>query len=69
MTTKITKPSEKSSRLGALAGFLSLFNGRKVSATEKDIQRLDFPTSTQKAGIRFPESLREFFRFRWLRGR
>jgi hypothetical protein len=65
----VKKPSEKSKRLGAWAGFLSLFSTRKVSATEKDIQKLDFPTSTQKTGLRFPESLRDFFRLGWLRGR
>jgi hypothetical protein len=69
MTTKITKPSQKSKRLGAWAGFLGLFGTRKVSATKQDIRKLDFPTSTQKTGLRFPESLRDFFRFRWLRGR
>jgi hypothetical protein len=64
-----TKPSEKSRRLGAWAGILSLFSRPKLSATKKDIQKQDFPANTQKIGLRFPDSLRDFFRFRWLRGR
>jgi hypothetical protein len=64
-----TKPSEKSRRLGAWAGFLSFFSGRKVSATKEDVQKLDFPSNAQKIGVRFSDSLRDFFRFRWLRGR
>jgi hypothetical protein len=68
-TMTVKKPSEKSNRLGAWAGFLSLFSGKKVRATKKDIQKLDFSPNTKKLGLRFPESLRDFFRFRWLRGR
>lgn len=64
------KPSSKPRRLGSLAGWvMGWFGTKKLTPTTKDMQNLDFSANTQKIGLRFPDSLRDFFRFRWLRGR
>jgi hypothetical protein len=60
----------KSARLGSLAGWvLGWFDSKKLTPKIKDVKSLDFSANTQKMGLRFPDSLREFFRFHWLRGR
>jgi hypothetical protein len=70
MINRKTKSPSKPRRLGSLAGWvLGWFGTKKLPPTKKDVQNLDFSPNTQKLGLRFPESLREFFRFRWLRGR
>ena len=35
--------------------------------SNNDLQKHDFPASTQRLGIRFTDSLRDFFRRRWIR--
>ena len=64
-----TKKHNKSSRLGLWASFFGLFSSRKLKTRKEDIEKLDFSANTQKTGLRFTESLRDFFRFHWLRGR
>jgi hypothetical protein len=62
--------SKKAGWLGAIAGFLSgSFRRGKLPVRQKDIQTLDFPTSSQKMGLTFSEKVREVFRFRWIRKR
>ena len=62
--------SRKSACLGALAGrILSWFGKKKTPPTPADVKKLDFSPNTQKLGLRFTDSIRDFFRFRWLRGR
>jgi hypothetical protein len=43
-----------------------LFGRRRAKAAPEDLRRADFPTSTQRLGIRFVERIRDVFRFRWL---
>jgi len=70
----MTGNSNPDSRKSTLAGFwagrvLGWFGKKRLHPTAKDVQNLDFSPNTQKIGVRFTESLRDFFRFRWLRGR
>jgi hypothetical protein len=52
---------------GFLAGVVLNIFGRKRKITPADLHRADFPTSTQRMGLRFTERLRDVFRGRWLR--
>jgi len=57
-----------SSFLGFVAGaILSLFGKSPVGPVADDLKRADFPTSTQRLGIRFTERIRDVFRHKWLR--
>jgi hypothetical protein len=54
--------------LGFLAaGLLSLFGKSPAKSAPDDLKRADFPTSTQRLGIRFSENIRDVFRFKWLK--
>jgi hypothetical protein len=54
--------------LGLLAaGLLSLFGKAPAKPAPDDLKRADFPTSTQRLGIRFSETIRDVFRFKWLK--
>ncbi|TKJ38178.1 MAG: hypothetical protein CEE38_05315 [Planctomycetes bacterium B3_Pla] len=56
------------SLLGLLAaGLLSLFGKSPAKPAPDDLKRADFPTSTQRLGIRFSETIRDVFRFKWLK--
>jgi len=53
---------------GLLAGgLLSLFGRRPNNPGLDELKRADFPTSTQRMGIRFGEKIRDVFRFKWLK--
>jgi hypothetical protein len=70
MNTNSKQNSRKSARLGAWAGrILGWFGKKKMPPTPADIKKLDFSPNTQKIGLCFTDSVRDFFRFRWLRGR
>jgi hypothetical protein len=70
MTMNKNPTSRKSARLGFWAGrVFSWFGKKKVHPTPADVQKLDFSPNTQKIGVRFTDSVRDFFRFCWLRGR
>lgn len=57
-----------SSVLGFMAGaILSLFGKSPASPAADDLKRADFPTSTQRLGIRFTEKIRDAFRGKWLK--
>jgi hypothetical protein len=57
-----------SSLLGFIAGaILSLFGKSPAGPAVGDLKRADFPTSTQRLGIRFSEKIRDAFRCKWLR--
>ena len=59
---------KRNSVFGLIAGaLLSLFGRTPARAELDDLKRADFPTSTQRLGIRFGEKIRDVFRFRWLR--
>ncbi len=59
---------KRNSFFGLLAGgLLSLFGRTPDKADIADLRRADFPTSTQRLGIRFGERIRDVFRFKWLR--
>jgi hypothetical protein len=47
--------------------YARFFGGRSPAVTSRDLERHDFPISTQRMGVRFTERIRETFRFRWLR--
>jgi len=51
---------------GFLAGILLNMFGRKRRITSADLHKADFPTSTQRMGLRFTDKLRDAFRTRWL---
>lgn len=54
--------------LGLLAGLLLYFRAAgRQRADSARMSHLEFGTSTQAAGIRFTERLRNVFRLRWLR--
>jgi hypothetical protein len=55
--------------LGSIAGLLLALFGRKRRVTPSDLREADFPTSTQRIGLRFTDKLRNAFRPRWLRRR
>ncbi|MHC4679321.1 MAG: hypothetical protein ACYTEK_11540 [Planctomycetota bacterium] len=48
------------------AAILSLFGKSPAGPAADDFKRADFPTSTQRLGIRFSERIRDVFRSRWL---
>ena len=53
---------------GFLAGWLLWLRGKsKAKITTSDLRDAEFKTSTQRLGIRFIESIRDVFRFRWIR--
>ena len=59
-------------RISSLLGFvaaaiLSLFGKSPAGPAVDDLKRADFPTSTQRLGIRFTEKIRDAFRCKWLR--
>jgi hypothetical protein len=53
--------------LGFLAALMLRLFGRKRKVTPDDLRKMEFPTSTQRMGLRFTEKLRDTFRPRWLR--
>ena len=60
--------SRISSILGFIAGaILSLFGRSPGGSGADDLKRADFPTSTQRMGIRFTEKIRDAFRGKWLK--
>jgi hypothetical protein len=60
--------AKMNSFLGWLAGgLLSVFGKSTVKPTADDLKRMEFKTSTQRLGIRFNETIRRIFRFRWLK--
>lgn len=60
--------SKRASWLGLAGGLLSqLLGGRRPPVLSEDLKRHDYPTSTQRMGVRFTERIRDTFRFRWLR--
>ncbi|MBN2512075.1 MAG: hypothetical protein JXB18_03960 [Sedimentisphaerales bacterium] len=67
--TRKSEQSPKARRLGWLAGLFSGWSARKIEPTQQDVANLDFPSSSQKMGVRFSEKVREVFRFRWIRKR
>ncbi|KPK74374.1 MAG: hypothetical protein AMJ79_14360 [Phycisphaerae bacterium SM23_30] len=46
---------------------LSIMTLGKKSPDPQLMQRLDYPASTQRMGLRFTEKLRDLFRRRWLK--
>ena len=54
--------------LGYAAGLLSHLHLRRTPRiTGRDLRKHDFPTTTQRMGVRFTERIRDTFRFRWLK--
>ena len=49
------------------AGLMSVFGKSSAKPAVDDLKRADFGTGTQRLGIRFSESIRDVFRFRWLK--
>ena len=59
--------TRKASWLGVLAGLAAYLPRRSRSrVTVSEMRSHDFPTSTQRLGVRFTERIRSTFRFRWL---
>jgi len=60
--------SKRALRLGFAGGVLSHLLARRLPrVTTDDLRRHDYPTSTQRMGVRFTERIRDTFRFRWLK--
>jgi len=53
--------------LSTAAALFSVFSRRRPKPTATDYRRIDFKTSTQRMGIRFTGSIRDVFRFKWVR--
>jgi hypothetical protein len=58
--------SNKSKRLGFLAGLLSVFSGK---VRKRELQKGEFRTSTQRIGLTFTEKIRDSFRHKWFKWR
>jgi hypothetical protein len=59
---------QKKSVLGFIAGiFGAAFGPRVAKPTPKDLKNADFPTSTQRMGVRFTDRIRDVFRFKWIK--
>jgi hypothetical protein len=55
---------------GFIAGIISaVFGNKAVKPTAKNLKDADFPTSTQRLGVRFTDRIRDVFRFRWVKKR
>jgi len=60
--------SRRAAWLGLVVSLVSRLRiGRRHKTTSSDLQKHDFPISTQRLGIRFTERIRDTFRFRWLK--
>ncbi len=58
----------KKTFLGLIAAaIMSLFTKNHPKPTTKDLQKIEFKTSTRLMGIRFTEKIRNVFRFRWIK--
>jgi hypothetical protein len=54
--------------LGLLAGVFMSAGGRSAAGSAlKDMEEMEFKTSTRRMGVRFTESIRNAFRSRWIR--
>ncbi len=63
-----TRPGPKALWLGLLGGLISRrFSAGLPDVTGADLKRHDYPTSTQRLGVRFTERIRNAFRLRWIR--
>lgn len=62
------RPVSKARWLGFVGGLLPyLFRTSRPEITSADLRRQDYPTSTQRLGVRFTERIRRAFRGRWIR--
>ena len=61
------RPRRAGSWLGSLAGRLICLFGRIKKPTIQDMAKKEFPTSTQRMGVRFGERIRGVFRHIWLK--
>jgi hypothetical protein len=52
---------------GFLAGIISALFGNKAKPTAENHKNADFPTSTQRMGVRFTDRIRDVFRFKWFK--
>jgi hypothetical protein len=60
--------SKRALWLGFAGSLLARLLGRRLPpVTGADLKRHDYPTSTQRMGVRFTKRIRDTFRFRWLR--
>jgi len=64
-----SRPAKTGSYLGRLAGLLLKFFGKSPKLTQKNLDNIEFSTSTQRMGIGFNERIRAFFRLKWLKKR
>jgi hypothetical protein len=63
-----TRPGRKALWLGLAAGLISrLSRTPSLGVTCADFRRHDYPTSTQRMGVRVTERIRNMFRLRWIR--
>ena len=51
------------------AVLLTVFGKYPVKPNSNDLSRMEFKTSTQRLGVRFRESIRDVFRFKWIKGK
>jgi len=57
----------KNTVIGFVAGLLASAFGKKHKVTAEDIKRMEFPTNTQRLGVRFTDRIRDVFRFKWIK--
>jgi hypothetical protein len=58
---------DKKTFLGSLTGRILCLFGRRPPITKKDMQKIEFKTSTQRLGLHFAEKIRNVFRHKWLK--
>jgi hypothetical protein len=61
------KQNPKRGRLMAI--LIAIMPKKKLKPTQKDLQRMEFKTSTKRMGISFTEKIRNNFRKKWLKKR
>lgn len=55
--------------LGSVAGAIMNLFSKSPKTPANHLKKADFPTSTQKIGIRFTDRIRDKFRKKWLKKR
>lgn len=69
-TGRPAKRSVRPWRIGRLAAAIAaLFRHEPPRVGPEDLRKYDFPTATQRMGVRFSERIRDVFRLRWLKRR
>ena len=61
--------SKANRQMGSLAGWMLRLFAKNPKSGDKNPQKAEFKTSTQRMGLRFSEKIRDTFRNKWLKKR